>query len=223
MTAEEEQKQLVINGLVGSVHKTFLETLRRRFEVAYADTFLEVRHSKLVVDEQRLTKLRQDRHFRMEWELGEAAKAVGIPCTARQLPENDYSFVYASAGAVGMTQSYVPYIGAKPQPAKFRDELAKAGRIPRLDLGDEPAETFRLKDFYALIAHNPIGPQFTEDQQKLGSIQLCVPDGESKSWALEIGLLELLGHYPVETKRRVSHRAPKWKTGADKKKGGDKG
>lgn len=219
MTAEEEQRLAVIAGLVASVPKEFLAVMHQRGMVCYADAFQEVRHSPVVLEEQRLNRLRQDRHFRMEWELSEAAKSAGLAWTAKALAENDHTFVYVTAGSVGLTQSYVPHMGAKPQPAKFRDELAQAGRIPRLPLDGEAATLFQPKDFYALVVHTPVGSRFTEDQQKLGSMQICVPSMDS-SWALEIGVLELMAHYPVE-ERRPAARGPVWKV-AEKREGDKK-
>lgn len=148
-----------------------------------------------------------------------AAKAAGLPYTAKELAENDWHYTYVVAGKFGFTQSYVTAMGALPQPAKFRSDLASAASVPRLAL-DAPPEVFLPRRLYGLFAHNPIGRSFTEDHQKLGSLQLCIPFKKMDGWALEIGVLELLSRYPAATKAGVAERGPNWKKVPAKKEEG---
>lgn len=207
--AERLRKYLVEQAVI-NIPRGFLGELQRRTPAAYQDQFQQVDHDPTTVQEQRLARLIQDRFFRMEWELSQAAKAQGMPATSKPLPENSWQHTYVSAGAFGLTQSYVTAMGVLPQAAKFRDDLAKAARVPRLPI-DDPKEIYELKEFYGLFAHNPIGRMFTERDQKLGSLQLCIPYHDMKGWALEISVIELLAHYPAEAKKVEPKRAPTWK------------
>ena len=136
--------------------------------------FADVKADPATLSEHRLPKLIQDRVFRMEWELAEAAKAHGLPYTAKPLPENKWAYTYVICGSFGLTQAYVQTAGSVPIPAKYREDLAKAAGIPRLPI-DDPAEIYQSKEFYALLAHNPVGKLFAEEDQRLGTLQLCVP------------------------------------------------
>lgn len=209
-------KQHIRNGAVNSFPKQFLVDLQNRTERAYQDTFAEVAHSKTTLPEQRIHKLRQERCFRMDYELAQAAKKFDIPYTAKQLAENDWQFTYITSGNFGATQSYVPQMGCLPSPAKFRDTLARAATIPRLPIDDDE-EIFRERTFYGLFAHNPIGSIFDEEKQKLGSIQLCVPFEDMKKYALEVSVAELLADYPAESKPGVAFPSPTWKRDTKRK------
>ena len=183
---------------------------------AYPDKFAEVAADPACLPEQRIWKLKQDRCFRIDWELMQAAKAHGLAATSRLLPSNKWPHAFVSAGAFGLTQSYVERMGDLPQPAKFRDELAEAARCPRLPL-DDPAELYQVRDFYALFAHNPVGQEFEEERQQLGALMFCVPHRDMKSWAVEISVLELIAAYPVEKKQDKRDRGSTWKRRPDQK------
>jgi len=209
-TDTERLRKYLAEQVVINIPRGFLDEIQRRTSAAYQDQFQQVDHDPTTVQEQRLARLIQDRFFRMEWELSQAAKAQGMPATSKPLPENSWQHTYVSTGAFGLTQSYVTAMGVLPQPAKFRDDLAQAARIPRFPI-DDPKEIYELKKFYGLFAHNPIGRTFSERDQKLGSLQLCIPYHDMKGWALEISVVELLAHYPVEAKKVEPTRSPTWK------------
>ncbi|WVX49395.1 hypothetical protein ROLI_024890 [Roseobacter fucihabitans] len=187
-----------------------LEDLMKRCERAYLETFAEVSHSKTTLLEQRIHMLRQARCFRMDYELAKSAEKFGIPYTAKPLAENDWQYTYVTAGDFGVTQSYVQKMGCLPNPAKFRDTLAKTSNIPQLPLEDD-AEIFKPRNFYGLFAHNPVGAIFEEEKQKLGSIQLCVPYGCMRKFALEVSIAELLAEYPSVATPSIAIPAPTWK------------
>lgn len=211
----------IIETALMSIPKRLLADLNSRIAFAYADTFQEVKQTRTTLDEHRLSNLRLMRPFRMDWELAQAAKAEGLAFTAKPLPENDWSYTYVAAGGFGLTQSYVPYLGSLPQPAKYREELANAADVPRLAI-DDPKEIYERKTFYGLLAHNPVGRRFREDDQKLGALQLCVPYPGMKAWALEIGVVELMSLYPADAKPASEEkRGPSWKAAPAKKKDQD--
>ncbi len=214
--ALDRLREQIVAAATTDIPKSFLEDLSSRAKLAYSDTYQEVAQSRTVLREQRLAKIRQTRPFRMDWELAQAAQSAGLAYSAKELAENDWSYAYVVAGNFGFTQSYVPTLGALPQSAKFRDDLAAAARIPRLAI-DAPEEVFQPRRFYGLFAHNPIGRTFTEDHQKLGSLQLCVPFENMSGWALEIGVLELIAGFPTATKDDVAGRGPNWKKDVAKK------
>jgi hypothetical protein len=217
-TDEELQTQYLLSQIVANIPRDFLEDLLGRFGLAYTDRFHLSKHEPTTLEEHRLPKLQQDRVFRLDWELMQSARAHGLIATSRPVAENNWSFTYVIAGDIGLTQSYVPAIGDLPKAAKFRDELAKAGNIPRLPL-DDPAEIYQRKKFYALLAHNPVGRHFTEDDQKLGSLQLCVPYKDMNGWAVAKSVPEILSYYPVTTKEAEPTRAPTWKRKSDRETG----
>jgi hypothetical protein len=204
---------------VNSFPRELLVDLMKRCERAYLDTFAEVAHSVTILPEQRIHKLRQERCFRMDYELAKAAEKFDIPYTAKPLAENDWQYTYVTTGDFGVTQSYVQRMGCLPNSAKFRDTLAKASNIPQLPLEDD-AEIFTPRKFYALFAHNPVGAAFEEAKQKLGSIQLCVPYGCMKKYALEVSIAELLAEYPSVAKPTVAIPAPTWKKAPKRKNTG---
>lgn len=201
---------------VKSFPKEMLEDFLKRCQRAYPETFAEVAHSKTTLQEQRIHMLRQARCFRMDFELAKSAEQFGIPFTAKPLAENDWQYTYVTSGDFGVTQSYVQKMGCLPNPAKFRDNLAKASDIPQLPLEDN-AEVFKPRKFYGLFAHNPVGATFDEEKQKLGSVQLCVPYGCMKKYALEVSIAELLAEYPSVAKPNIAIPTPTWKKGPKRK------
>jgi len=142
----------------------------------------------------------------MDWELYTCAKEHGVIATSNLLPENQWYHTYAVSGCFGMTQSYVQAVGDLPAPAKFRERLAEAARI------------FKVKEFYALFAHNPVGRTFTEENQRLGSLMFSVPSKDMRSWVADISVPELLSLYPAKKTTRKVGRSPTWK--APEKKSG---
>lgn len=202
---------------IDSLPKVFIEELIKRAEMTYAQCYADLKDDPLTLPEQRSAKLKDDRFYRMERELSEAAKKHGLAITARALPENTHHFVYVVSGVFGLTQSYVQAMGEMPNPAKFRESLSSAAAIPRLPI-DDLAEIYSPRKFYGLFAHNPIGKRFDDELQKLGTIQLCVPFPEMSGWADEISLNELLSLYPADaTIKKVAERAPTWKVVPAKK------
>ncbi|MCH8097939.1 MAG: hypothetical protein IID53_12760 [Proteobacteria bacterium] len=101
-----------------------------------------------------------------------------------------------------------------PKPARFRERHAAMSNIPkfpRLDLGDEPPEVLLGKDFYGLLAHNPVGKRFTEHEQRLGMMQFCIPVNDCSGWAVELAIEEIVSAYQVAAPaEKVDRRLP-WK------------
>jgi hypothetical protein len=221
LEAIDERKAHIKAKAVDAIPKSFLLDMMRRAELAYPSTFADVLHDNTTLPEHKLAKLRQIRCFRMEYEMAQAAKASGLSFTAKSLPENDWNYTYVVTGSFGLTQAYVQQMGLLPNPAKYRENLANAARIPRLALDDDAA-IYESRNFYGLIAHNPIGQIFEESKQKLGSMQLCVPFEGMKGWALEIPLPELLSLYPIVTKEPIATPEPTWKKAGIKKASGEK-
>lgn len=215
-TDESALREHVIAQAVRSIPEAFLREVNDRFPRAYAEEFAELAHKPARLPEQRIFNLIQDRCFRIDWELSEAARAHGLPYTVKPLPANSWRHTYVTSGGFGLTQSYVQRTGDLPQPARFRDRLAEAARCPRLPI-DDPAEIYAIREFYALLAHNPVGRGFTEEEQRLGSLMFCLPDSGMKGWAVEISVPELLSHYPAVARPRIE-RGPSWKRGVDRRK-----
>lgn len=210
-TDEELLRNHLIARIIENIPREMLEEFQRRAQATYTGKFADVRTDPTTLEEHRLPKLIQDRMFRMEWELAETAKAYGLPYSSKMLSENKWTYTYVICGGIGITQAYVPTVGARPIPAKYRDKLAEKAGVPRLPI-DDPAEIYQAKEFYALLAHNPVGRHFSEEHQKLGALQLCVPCEDMNKWALEIGVQELLSLYPAKTGKgkKSAERDPLW-------------
>lgn len=219
-TDQEQLKVHITRCAVASIPRGFLEDFQRRAVHVYKETFQEVQADPTTLPEQRPAKLILTRVFRMEWEFAQAAKTQGLNVTSHPIPENGWSYTYVVVGDFGLTQSYIQDHGALPQPARFREAHAMRAGVPRLPL-DEPEEIFKLRKFYALFAHTPFGKRFDEEHQTLGSLQLCVPCRKMNAWGFEMGIVELLSHYPaaVESGKIAPTRraTPEWKTGTGDK------
>ena len=204
-------REHILKQAVASIPKGFLLEVQGRFRRAYLEEYSEVQHSMTTLAEQRLFKLCHNRCFRMDWELSEAARAHGLNVTTKELPLNKWHHTYVTCGAFGLTQSYIPRVGDLPHPARFRESLAAAANCPRLPL-DEPEEIYSVKDFYGLLAHTPVGRCFSEAEQKLGTLMLCVPDRTMKSWALSCSVPDLVAMYPeVRESKETGRTLPTWK------------
>ena len=209
-TDQELLRDHLLGRIIANVPRGYLQEVERRTQAAYRSKFADVKDDPTTLGEHRPWKLVHDRMFRMDWELAEAAKAHGLRYTTKPLPENKWAYTYVVAGTFGLTQAYVQTVGALPIPAKYREDLAKAAGIPRLPL-DDPKEIYEPKEFYGLLAHNPVGRLFTADDQKLGTLQFCIPSKDMNAWAFEMSVPELLSNYPSEIEKPETERGPTWK------------
>lgn len=178
------------------------------------DSFQQVRNDPNLVNEQRIHKLIQERYFRSEKTLLDLAEKHGVSASSTLLQSNGCSYVYLATGTIGLTQSYVPFIGALPNPARYWENLAEKTGIPRLNLLEED-RLAGVREIYGLLAHNPVGRDFSESSQKLGMIQFCVPSADAKEWVVELSMEEIIASYTTEAKSNVRRlptlRAPKRK------------
>lgn len=214
-TDEEQVRQHILTQAMKAIPKSFLVEMQDRIRRAYLEEFSSVSHNLTTLAEQQIFKLNQDRCFRVDWELHEAAKAHGLSVTAKELPSNKWRHTYATVGVFGLTQSYVPRVGDLPHAARFREALAEAANCPRLPL-DDSAEIYSVREYYALLAHTPVGRRFVEADQKLGSLTLSVPDRTMKAWALSISVPEFIAMYAAEEKSTKDRTAPTWRWSKDK-------
>ncbi|MEE4379009.1 MAG: hypothetical protein V2J55_16075 [Candidatus Competibacteraceae bacterium] len=199
--------------IVSSIPRGFWEDIRGSAKQAYRDVYAEVKADPNVVDEQRLNKLHQDRHFRMENVFLSLAQKHNLDYSAALIERNKRTYVYVVTNSIGITQAYVKRIGDRPNPARYRESLARVSAVPRLDLGDDPISICMPKQFYGLITHNPLNHRkFDESSQQLAMMQLCIPTLDSKKWAYEFSIEEVLAMYPETEKSIVSpNRKPTWK------------
>jgi hypothetical protein len=224
MDAYEEIRSLAKAKIARDIPAEFWSDLRSLAIITYADTFAAVDTDQNILPDQKIDDLLQRRHFRMEKLLVDLAARHKLSHSRNLIVQNNRRHAYVFKGDVAMTQSYVQAIGSMPQPAKFRDDLASAMGLPRLDLGDEPEGAFVIRSLYGLIAHNPVGRRFDRESQKLGMIQYCLPSKDCKVWATELTITEILSGYPAVPKKAMPRRAMPWKklgeegTGTDDKK-----
>ena len=214
----------IISTIIRDYPRAFWQDFRARGRQVYLDEFHAVLNDKNLVHNHRLHKLLQDRHFRMEHLLSSVAQEHSLAVSSTLVVENNRRFVYVANGNLGLTQSYVKTIGAMPKPARFREQHAamnEISRSPRLDLGDEPSGVILGKDYYGIIAHNPIGRRFDEDCQRLGMMQFCVPFGDCSGWAAELTIEELLSAYDAVAPARGTDRRLAWRKSGGKKESGE--
>ena len=220
MDSHERQRRIILSTVVRDIPKAFWEDARARARQTYLDIYHEIAAYPNMLPEQRLDKLYQDRFFRMEYLLSVLATEHGFTWSAKLLAENSHHYVYATRGSVALTQTYVPAINDMPKPAKFREKLAAMNDIsaqPQLALGDESPAIFAAKEFYGLLAHNPVGKRFTEDDQRLGMIQFCVPSLLCTRWEAQFALEEIISHYDVVAPASREDRRLPWKNRNDKR------
>lgn len=123
-----QTRAIIVSTIVRDTPRAFWENVRAGARRTYADVFEQVRNEAGTLAEQKLDKLYQDRHFAMEHLLATVAKGHGFACSATLLTENNRRYVYATKGSIGLTQVYVPCIGAMPRPARFRERHAALGQ-----------------------------------------------------------------------------------------------
>jgi hypothetical protein len=211
MDAYERLRAAAIAKIVRDIPAQFWVDLRELSKIIYADVFADVAADRNVLPDQKIDDLLQRRHFRMEKLLIDLATKYGLSRSMSIIVQNNRRHAYIFKDEVAMTQSYVQTIGSMPQPAKYRERLASAMDLPRLDLGDEPDGAFIMPSIYGVIAHNPIGRRFKADEQRLGTIQLCIPARDFKAWATELSITEILAAYPEAPKKSASKRSLPWK------------
>ena len=213
-------KDSLLEAIISNVPKPFLNGLNKRIQAAYLSEYHRIKDDPSTLDDQKGARLLDDRYYRIETELHDAAQEAGLPVTARPVAQNSWTFVYVKSNGVGFTQSYVPRQGDfPPNKAKFRQQLAAESALPRFDLGDDDIRVFQPCDFYALIAHNPLGKDFSEDKQHLGGLQLCVPDSAMESWLLQMSIVEIISMYPADSKETLAKPEPIMKSVPKKKRG----
>jgi hypothetical protein len=215
MDAYQQLRTSALDVIVRDTPANFWTDLRARSQIIYADTFEEVKADTKVHPDQKIDDLLQRRHFRMEKLLVDLADEHGLSSSMNAIVQNNRCHAYVFKGGVSMTQSYVQEIGALPQPARFRERLANTVGLPRLDLGDEPPDAFQMRSLYGLVAHNPIGRRFKPEEQRLGSIQFCLPSADCKAWAVELTVAEILEAFPAAPRKVEPRRSPSWKVKDD--------
>lgn len=205
-----------LSTVVRDTPEQFWTDARAGVRQEYLALFHEIAADPNVIAEQRIDKLYQDRHFRLESLFLSIAKKHGFSASTTILATNNRCHVYAVRGALGLTQAYVQTIGALPQAARYRERYAELIGIPkqrRFDFGDEPEPVLIGKDFYGVITHNPVGRRFTEADQRLGMMQLCIPVHDCSEWAVELPVDVILAAYERSgpSMPAPSARDPKWK------------
>lgn len=191
---DEELKRRIIQAIVESYPAAFWRELYDRIAIMYLSMYEQIKHDTTVLDSHKLLKLQQDRPFKIDWVMSDVAQRFNIPCTTEAVSDGVWNHAYAVSGSVGLTQSYVQYYGEFPQAARFRQELSKASKFPKLEFAGEKAFN-KAYEFYGLVAHSPIARKFDENSCKLASAQLCIPHPGMNEWAATIGLLELESKY----------------------------
>ena len=178
--------------------------MQDRARSLYPDLFSEVRANPRLNDSQRLSVLWQDRHFAMEWLLGDEARQNGVPASASIIPRNKCFFMLAGEGPVRLVQNSVRELGSMPRPARVRRQLASINAFEHdlsLDLIEEERPFRAPSEITGIILSSPVGPTFREDHQALGAIGLYVPYDDFSGWAVSLTLAEIVASYEAPAER----------------------
>lgn len=211
MEIKDLQKAHVLAILVADTPKAFWDGLGERARATYAESFAAVAADKFLNDEQRLSKLYQERHFKMEFAFRAAGADAGVPVAPNLIGINRCFYTYAKNGRFSATQKYVSRPARMPKPSRFRTQLALAARfhrVNRLDLGDVPTEFLTPPEVGGIFLHGPVGSRFSERDQKVGFSRFCVPYADFRGWAIELSLPEILASYVADTKEREDNVKP---------------
>ncbi len=214
METQDELKTAIMSAITRDYPKAFWEEAREAARQTYLDVFHQVSADPNILPDQRLDFLFQARHFRMEHVFMKLAERHSLPSTATLLVSNNRRYVLVTKGSIAMTQAYVQTIGAMPKPARYRERHAQINALslqPQLDLGREPREAFLPKEFYGLLAHNPVGNRFDEQDQRLGMLQFCVPMSDCSAWVVELTMEEIISSYDAPAKDAKLKREMPWK------------
>lgn len=212
----DDYRDAVIAAFVAKFPKTFWQNADKLYRQMYLEAFWHVQNNPGVAREHKPGLLHQERFFRADTLLQRLAEDAGLASSLTAIATNTSYYCYVASGDIGLTQAYVPAIGALPKPTDYRNALAVSNPVWRLDLGDEPPEMLRAKPLYGLLAHNPVGKEFTEKRQSLGTMQICVPTPDFNSWEAEILLPEIVASYPSVSGKEGA--IPAWKK-SEKDKG----
>ena len=217
MESDEWYRDITLEIITREMPQRLWRRIMERWRSAYMDVFSSVRADSMLLDEQRIQKLYQDRYFRLENDLIAAATDVGLAACPNLIGENGFFYACAGTDSVVLTQSYVQTTGKMPTPAAFRKQLAEMAefeRASRLDLGDVPTSLITPKKVHGILLHSPVGKKFSERDQALGSVGLYVPYKDYRGWAVELPLIEIISAYEI-TEEREDRADTSWK----KKKG----
>jgi len=187
--------------LTASTPLMFWKGFQARAQSAYSDAYSAVMADTQLNDTQRLSKLYQERHFKMEWLLMDEARKHGIDASDRLIASNSCSYALAGSGPVQMTQKYVRDAGSMPSPAEFRKQLAASQDFHRnhgLMFGDEPQSLFIVKKINGIILHSPVGKSFDAQQQILGAIGFYIPHSDFSGWAVRLTFPQIFSNYAPE-------------------------
>ena len=204
MEVSEQRRAHVLQLVTSAMPERFWIGYQQRALSIYKDAFSAVSADPRLNKSQRLSKLWQERHFAMEWLLIDEAKQDGVHASDTLIAENRCTYALAGQGGVKMTQKYVQSCGQMPSPSKFRKQLAAVNAFDiqsRMLFGDEPAELVLPSQLSGIVLHSPVGKNFVEDDQSLGSIGLYIPYDDFSSWAVQLTFAEIIAAYKIEEKR----------------------
>jgi hypothetical protein len=204
MEPSEQRRAHVLRLLTTAMPEPFWIGYQERAKSIYKDAFSAVSADPRLNKSQRLSKLWQERHFAMEWLLIDEAKRDGVQASDTLIAENRCTYALAGHGGVKMTQKYVQSCGQMPSPAKFRKQLAAVNAFDHQGnflFGDQPVELVLPSQLSGIVLHSPIGKEFTEGDQSIGSIGFYIPYDDYKSWAVQLTFAEIIASYKTEEKR----------------------
>jgi hypothetical protein len=208
----ELQTQHVLDILIADTPKAYWDDLATRSRVTYAESFAAVAADRFLNDEQRLSKLFQERHFKMEHLFKQVGIDNGVPVSPSLIHINRCYYTYAKRGRFSATQKYVARPDDMPKPAKFRVQLAAAARFhraSRFDLGDVQPELLTPPEVGGIFLHGPIGSTFVERDQRVGFSWFCVPYADFSGWAVKLSLAEIIAGYQAGMPERADKVIPK--------------
>jgi hypothetical protein len=204
MDLKEERKAFILQVLREDSTQRLWNELLDVARLVYGESFVTVQNDRLLNDEQRLSKLWQERHFKMEWALKDVAENNGVPASPNLIGKNQCYYTYAKRARFGTTQKYVQYAGAMPKPTQFQVQLAAVNTFyesARMDFGDVPSELLIAPQVNGILLHGPLGKRFTQKEQELAFALFCVPSADYSYWIAELSLAEIIAAFEAAPSR----------------------
>lgn len=174
------------------------QDLRSKARSIYPNSYDSNRNDSRLLQDQIGFKTIHDRHFFMDRVLSDCGRDSRCLPFPKVIKINRWRYTQISCGWFNATQKYVRTPDDMPIKAKFRETLARAGRLRRqteLFQGEdvEPKDT---GVYNAIVIHGPISCNPLKDEfRDNGFINLAFPYDDCLAWAANFTLDEIISWY----------------------------
>jgi hypothetical protein len=179
---------------------SFWRRLRDAFEWAYSDAFHAVNNDPRILTDQRSHKLLDERFYIVEGALEKAAREGGLISSGQKIRVNNWNYTLVRGGGVCLLQSYVQTPADMARAARFREQHAAVNNFlnaPQLPLGDIEPNIYEVSRINGILIHGPMGKKFSDEDQRLGFLNLVIPDQTYSTWGINISVAELITRFEL--------------------------